>query len=76
LSRLKKISFLVSLLYCAYLAKSALGINLSHNFAAPKVLKIPLKALTHPVNAKKHHRHDRARRISLDFSTKRVVQNV
>jgi hypothetical protein len=76
LSRLKKTSFLVSLLYCAYLAKSALGINLSDRYAAPTVFKIPLKALNHPVTVKKHHRHDRSKRISLDFSTKRSLQNV
>lgn len=76
MSRLKKIAFLVSLLYCGYLAKSALGINLSERYAAPTVFKIPLKAIHHPVNAKKHHRHDRARRISLDIITKRSLQNV
>jgi hypothetical protein len=76
LSRLKKILFLASLLYCAYLAKSALGINLSDRYTAPTVLKIPLKALNHPVTVKKLHRHDRSKTISLEIDSQKFVQNV
>jgi hypothetical protein len=65
----------VSLLYCAYLAKSALGINLSDRYTAPTVLKIPLKALNYPVTVKKHHRHDRSKTISLEGNTQKLRQN-
>jgi hypothetical protein len=34
----------MSALYLFYLIKSALGINISHRYGAPDLIKLPLKA--------------------------------
>jgi hypothetical protein len=46
MKRLQQVLLMVFALYLLYLAKSALGIELSHQYSAWKVFKLPIHALT------------------------------
>ncbi|AFY79720.1 MAG: hypothetical protein IGR93_14605 [Hydrococcus sp. C42_A2020_068] len=61
MSGIKRFLSLLFVLYCAYLLKTALGINLSQTYSAPTVFKIPLKTIDRTVKIKKIYRHARTK---------------
>lgn len=47
LKRMTYALVLLTVLYLMYLTKSAMGIELSHRFSAPRVFKLPIQGLLH-----------------------------
>ncbi len=49
---LTKFSIAIAFVYGLYLIKTAAGINLSSNYGAPKIFKLPLLAIDYPIGSR------------------------
>ena len=54
---LTKLSLAIAFAYGAYLIKTAAGINLASNYAAPQFLKLPLLAIDYPIGSNQNNLH-------------------
>jgi hypothetical protein len=81
LFKFKRVSLLVAFVYLAYLAKSAMGINISKQYSIPNVFKVPLKAIEHQIPGKdkkkaKIYRHAGTKPVKSPVRHRRTFKNI